>query len=98
MTPAHPQEAAPAGGQALTLNNVEVIYDRVALAIKGVSVEVPQGGMIALLGANGAGKSTMLKAISGLLAAERGLVTRGEIRFMGRDIGALAPQERVKLG
>ena len=55
----------------LTLNNIEVIYDRVALAIKGVSVEVPQGGMVALLGANGAGKSTTLKSISGLLKAER---------------------------
>jgi len=82
----------------LTLNNVEVIYDRVALAIKGVSIEVPDGGMIALLGANGAGKSTMLKAVSGLLAAERGLVTRGDVCFMGKNIGALAPQDRVRLG
>jgi branched-chain amino acid transport system ATP-binding protein len=88
------QSTAP----ALALNNVEVIYDHVALAIKGVSVEVPQGGMVALLGANGAGKSTMLKAISGLLRAERGLVTRGEIRFAGRNIDALAPQQRVELG
>jgi branched-chain amino acid transport system ATP-binding protein len=92
MTPA--QDA----GQVLNLNNVEVIYDRIALAIKGVSIEVPAGGMIALLGANGAGKSTLLKAVSGLLAAERGLVTRGEVRFMGQDIGALAPQERVRRG
>ena len=82
----------------LSLNNVEVIYDRVALAIKGVSVQVPRGGMVALLGANGAGKSTMLKAISGLLAAERGLVTRGEVEFMGNNIDALSPQRRVKLG
>ena len=67
----------------LTLNNVEVIYDRVALAIKGVSIEVPQGGMVALLGANGAGKSTLLKSISGLLKAERGEVTRGEMHFHG---------------
>jgi branched-chain amino acid transport system ATP-binding protein len=82
----------------LALNNVEVIYDHVSLAIKGVSLEVPQGGMVALLGANGAGKSTMLKSISGLLRAERGLVTRGEIRFLGRNIDALAPQRRVELG
>ena len=82
----------------LTLNNIEVIYDKVALAIKGVSVEVPQGGMVALLGANGAGKSTTLKSISGLLQAERGEVTRGDIRFMGQDIAGLAPQARVKLG
>ena len=82
----------------LSLNNIEVIYDRVALAIKGVSVEVPQGGMVALLGANGAGKSTTLKSISGLLQPERGEVTRGDIRFMGQDIAGLAPQARVKRG
>ena len=82
----------------LSLNNIEVIYDKVALAIKGVSVEVPQGGMVALLGANGAGKSTTLKSISGLLQSERGEVTRGDIRFMGQDIAGLAPQARVKLG
>jgi len=82
----------------LSLNNIEVIYDKVALAIKGVSVEVPQGGMVALLGANGAGKSTTLKSISGLLQPERGEVTRGDIRFMGQDIAVLAPQVRVKLG
>jgi branched-chain amino acid transport system ATP-binding protein len=70
----------------------------VALAIKGVSIEVPQGGMVALLGANGAGKSTMLKSISGLLRAERGLVTRGELHFLDRSIDKLSPQQRVKLG
>lgn len=83
---------------ALTLNNVEVIYDHVALAIKGVSLEVPQGGMVALLGSNGAGKSTTLKAISGLLKPERGEVTRGEVRFQGANIDALLPQQRVALG
>ena len=82
----------------LSLNNVEVIYDHVALAIKGVSVVVPHGGMVALLGANGAGKSTTLKAVSGLLKPERGEVTRGDLRFQGRDIAALMPQQRVKLG
>jgi len=88
----------PTATPILSLNNIEVIYDKVALAIKGVSVEVPQGGMVALLGANGAGKSTTLKSISGLLQAERGEVTRGDIRFMGQDIAGLAPQARVKLG
>ncbi len=81
-----------------SLNNIEAIYYKVALAIKGVSVEVPQGGMVALLGANGAGKSTTLKSISGLLQSERGEVTRGDIHFMGQDIAGLAPQARVKLG
>jgi len=82
----------------LSLSNVEVVYDRVFLAIKGVSLEVPEGGMVALLGANGAGKSTTLKSISGLLKPERGEVTRGEVRFMGRNIADLPAPERVRLG
>jgi branched-chain amino acid transport system ATP-binding protein len=94
----HPPPAAGSGHDGLVLNNVEVIYDRVALAVKGVSVEVEPGAMVALLGANGAGKSTTLKAISGLLTPERGLVTRGDIRFRGRNLAALSPQARVKLG
>jgi branched-chain amino acid transport system ATP-binding protein len=92
-------DAASGGGESvLSVNNVEVIYDRVALAVKGISIEVPRGGMVALLGANGAGKSTTLKAISGLLAAERGEVTRGVVRFLGQAITPLAPQARVRLG
>jgi branched-chain amino acid transport system ATP-binding protein len=89
---------APAAQPILSLNNIEVIYDRVALAIKGVSIEVPQGGMVALLGANGAGKSTTLKSVSGLLRSERGEITRGEVRFMGEDIDPLLPQARVQRG
>ena len=84
--------------EILTLNNVEVVYDYVSLAIKGVSLAVPKGGMVALLGANGAGKSTTLKSISGLLTAERGEVRRGEVKFQDRNIGGLMPQDRVKLG
>ncbi|MAL77782.1 MAG: ABC transporter ATP-binding protein [Sneathiella sp.] len=91
-------EIATAKDPILTLNSVEVLYDSVLLAIKGVSLEVPKGGMVALLGANGAGKSTTLKAISGLLKAERGKVSRGEIRFDGQVIGDSTPQDRVALG
>jgi len=93
-----PRGAASADGAVLTVRNTEVIYDRVFLAVKGVSLEVPAGGLVALLGANGAGKSTTLKAISGLLGPERGEVTRGEIQFAGRDILRLSPPERVRLG
>jgi len=82
----------------LSLSNVEVVYDRVFLAIKGVSLEVPEGGIVALLGANGAGKSTTLKAISGLLKPERGEITRGEVRFRDRDIANLHAPDRVRLG
>ncbi|HEX6956427.1 MAG TPA: ABC transporter ATP-binding protein [Ferrovibrio sp.] len=82
----------------LSLNSIEVVYDFVSLAIKGVSLEVPKGQMVALLGANGAGKSTTLKAVSGLLKPERGRVSRGEVMFAGRQIDNLLPQERVELG
>jgi len=82
----------------LSLNNVEVVYDRVFLAVKSVSIEVPEGGLVALLGANGAGKSTTLKAISGLLKPERGEVTRGEIMLAGQPIRGLDPPERVRRG
>lgn len=89
---------APIAAKILSLNNIEVVYDHVSLAIKGVSIDVPEGGMVALLGANGAGKSTTLKSISGLLTAERGEVRRGELQFRGQSIGGLMPQDRVKLG
>ena len=59
----------------LKVNNIEVIYDHVILVLKGVSLNIPAGGIVALLGANGAGKSTTLKAISNLLRVERGEVT-----------------------
>jgi branched-chain amino acid transport system ATP-binding protein len=82
----------------LSLENIEVVYDRVFLAIKGVSLEVAQGGAVALLGSNGAGKSTTLKAVSGLLAPERGEITRGELRFRGQNLAKLAAPQRVRLG
>jgi len=88
----------PSSTNILSLNNIDVVYGHVSLAIKGVSIDVPKGGMVALLGANGAGKSTTLKSISGLLAAENGAVTRGELHFAGRSIGTLPPQQRVQLG
>ena len=83
---------------SLVLNNIEVIYDRIFLAIKGVSIEVPQGGMVGLLGANGGGKSTTLNAISGLLQSERGEVTRGQVEFGWKNLAGLSPTDRVKMG
>jgi len=82
----------------LSLTNVEVIYDRVILVLKGVSLTVPEGGITALLGANGAGKTTALKAISGLLPAERGEVAKGAIEFNGERIDRLRPHEIVARG
>ncbi|MBB05031.1 MAG: ABC transporter ATP-binding protein [Pseudooceanicola sp.] len=82
----------------LSMNSVEVLYDNVIMAVKGVSVQVPKGSMVALLGSNGAGKSTTLKAISGLLKAERGRISRGEIKFEGEDITEMLAQHRVEMG
>jgi branched-chain amino acid transport system ATP-binding protein len=82
----------------LSVNNIEVVYDRVILVLKGVSLEVPRGGMVALLGANGAGKTTTLKAISNLIEAERGEVTKGAIVFDSADVHGLSPSELVRRG
>ena len=73
----------------LALNNIEVIYSDVILVLKGMSMEVGEGQIVALLGSNGAGKSTTLKAISGLLKPEDGAVTDGEVLFQGRRIDKL---------
>ena len=88
---------APAGG-LLTLNNVEVIYDDVILVLRGLSLSVPEGQVVALLGSNGAGKSTTLKAVSGLLPSERGAVTDGSVTFAGEDITSMDAAERVRRG
>jgi branched-chain amino acid transport system ATP-binding protein len=82
----------------LAVNNIEVIYDHVILVLKGVSLEVPEQGIVALLGANGAGKSTTLKAISHLLHAERGDITKGTIEYQGQRIDRLSSSELVKRG
>ena len=82
----------------LMVNNIEVIYDHVILVLKGVSLAVPEGGLVALLGANGAGKSTTLKAISNLLRAERGEVTKGAIEFDGGRTDRIDAAELVRRG
>ena len=90
--------AIAATAPILSLNNIEVVYDRVILVLKGVSLTVPSGGIVALLGANGAGKSTTLKAISNLLHSERGEVTKGAILFDGAEVQSLSPNEVVRRG
>jgi branched-chain amino acid transport system ATP-binding protein len=82
----------------LRINNIEVKYHEVILVLKGVSIEVPRGGIVALLGANGAGKSTTLKAISGLLKHEDGQVTDGSVEFMGQRIDRLSTEKIARLG
>ena len=88
----------PAAAKYLSINNIEVIYDHVILVLKGVSLEVPEGRIVALLGANGAGKSTTLKSISNLLAAERGDVTKGTIEFKGKRVDKLTTNDLVRMG
>ncbi len=82
----------------LTVSNIEVIYNHVILVLKGVSLNVPNGGIVALLGANGAGKSTTLKAISNLLKSERGEVTKGSISAFGQRIDTLTASDLVRQG
>ena len=82
----------------LSIKNIEVIYDHVILVLKGVSLDVPEGSIVALLGGNGAGKSTTLKSISNLLGAERGDVTKGSITFKDERIDQLNPSTVVKKG
>lgn len=91
-------EKSNADSALLVLNNIEVIYDDIILVLKGMSIEVPEGKIVAVLGSNGAGKSTTLKAISGLLKPEDGEVTDGEILYDGNPIHNREPSEIVRKG
>ena len=82
----------------LEVNNIEVVYSDVILVLRGVSLAVEKGQIVSLLGANGAGKSTTLKALSGLLVSQDGEVTRGSIEFEGQRIDNLAADEIVRMG
>lgn len=82
----------------LEVKNIEVVYNDVILVLRGLSLAVPKGKIVALLGANGAGKSTTLKAISGLLRTEEGEVTRGEILLDGERIDGIEPDRIVRRG
>jgi branched-chain amino acid transport system ATP-binding protein len=87
------------GGPALlALKNVEAMYNGIVLAVKGISLAVKAGGCSALLGGNGAGKSTTLKAISGILLADDGEISSGEVRFGGDSIGGEAADRIVRRG
>jgi branched-chain amino acid transport system ATP-binding protein len=82
----------------LEVNNSEVIYNHVILVLKGVSLSVPKGGITALLGGNGAGTTTTLKAVSNLLTSERGEVSMGTISYRGERVQDLTPSDLVKKG
>ncbi len=82
----------------LTINNIEVVYDKVILVLKGVSLTVGKGTITTLLGANGAGKTTALKAVSGVLRTERGEVTKGAIQLDGQRIDGMRAFDVTRLG
>ena len=77
----------------LVLNNIEIRYQRFILAVKGISLEVPEKGFVTLLGPNGSGKSSVLKGTCGLLILERGEITAGSIKYHGERIDHLRPEE-----
>ena len=89
---------AAANPVLLDVNGIEVIYNRVILVLKGVSLQVAEGRIVALLGGNGAGKTTTLRAVSNLLADERGAVTKGSIQLRGERIDKLTPSDMVERG
>ena len=82
----------------LEVNNIEVVYNHTVQVLRGLSLSVPRGQIVALLGSNGAGKSTTLKAVTNMLGLERGAVTAGSIRFDGADISAQPPHALVRGG
>jgi len=82
----------------LVVENLEVVYEDVILVLKGVSLEVPDGSIVALLGANGAGKTTVLRAITGLLGVHRGAITKGTITLDGVPIHGLSAPAIVAAG
>ena len=86
------------GEPLLVIENLEVVYEDVILVLKGVSLEVPDGAIVALLGANGAGKTTVLRAITGLLDVHRGDITKGTITFEGKDLNGLDAPATVEAG
>ena len=82
----------------LEIDNIEVVYNKSVQVLRGLSLRVPEGAIVALLGSNGAGKSTTLKSVSGLLTLEDGEVTAGEVRFRGKDVKGVPPERLVRNG
>ena len=82
----------------LKARNLEVVYDDVVLALRGVSLEVPAGKIVALLGSNGAGKTTLLRALTGLLDIHDGEITKGKATLDDKPLPRNSPEKIVKLG
>ena len=82
----------------LEVANVEVVYNEVVLVLRGLSIEVPDGNIVALLGANGAGKTTAVRAVTGLLDIHEGDITKGSVVWNGTDISSFKPSRIVEAG
>jgi branched-chain amino acid transport system ATP-binding protein len=82
----------------LSVSGIDVVYDDVIQALRGVSLVVPTGAVVALLGANGAGKTTLLRAVTGLLGLHRARLTRGTVAFDGRPVTGADPASLVRRG
>ncbi len=82
----------------LAVNNLEVVYHHTVQVLKGLSLSVPEGRIVALLGSNGAGKTTALKAISGLLPLENGAIEAGTVLHRGEDLSRLLPHQIARRG
>jgi len=82
----------------LEADNIEITYNDVILAVKGVSLRVPEGEIVTLLGANGAGKSTVLKSMSGILKSQEGKIENGTIDYRGKRLNGVSPEKIVKMG
>jgi branched-chain amino acid transport system ATP-binding protein len=93
-----PDAPGPDARTDLEISNLEVVYNDVILALRGVSLSVPHGDIVALLGANGAGKTSLLRAATGLLEVHRGKVTKGTVKILGTDVTQADPAHRVKAG
>jgi branched-chain amino acid transport system ATP-binding protein len=82
----------------LAIENLEVVYQDVILVLRGVSIEIKKGEIVALLGSNGAGKTTVIRSITGLLDVQNGDITKGSISVDGEDITNLNPSKIVEKG
>jgi len=101
LTSIDKEAAAPRrepGRTILEVKNIEVVYSDVILVLRGMSLKVEQGTVVAVLGSNGAGKTTMLRAITGLLDIHRGRITKGSVTLEGREIGGKDPSSIVRSG
>ena len=82
----------------LSVQNLEVVYQDVILVLRGISFEIPKGKIVALLGSNGSGKTTVIRSITGLLDVQNGDITKGSITVDGDDITNLNPSKIVEKG